>query len=47
MKGRNEMKILKEITNLEELWFTSVQEVDRAEQGLEYFRKNVFGRRDV
>ena len=43
------MKIFKEtkITNPEELLFTSVQEVDRTEQGLEYFRKNVFGRRDV
>lgn len=43
------MKIFKEteITNPEELRFTSVQEVDRTEQGLEYFRKHVFGRRDV
>lgn len=43
------MKIFKkiEITNPEELRFTSVQEIDRTERGLEYFRKNVFARRDV
>jgi phage major head subunit gpT-like protein len=48
-KGRNKMKIFKkiEITNPEELRFTSVQEIDRTERGLEYFRKNAFARRDV
>ena len=43
------MKIFKktEITNPGELRFTSVQEIDRTERGLEYFRKDAFARRDV